>query len=71
MKRSWLATVVVCGFASVAFAAGGCEYIVRLDRGLVDAGEAGCPICSDVGAQGDDSGTEPSPTDATLDGASD
>jgi hypothetical protein len=55
--------------AALALVAAGCEYVVRLDRGLVDAGgEASCAICSDVSEEdGGDAGADAAATDATLD----
>ena len=47
MRSSLAAGALFVGLGGVALAPSGCEYIVRLDRALVDAGgEAGCPICS-------------------------
>jgi len=60
------AVVVLVGLGAIALAASGCEYVVRLDRSLVDAGgEAGCPICSDTSE--DDAGAV---SDATIDATS-
>jgi hypothetical protein len=45
--------VVVCAGAAGV----GCELFVQLDRSAVDAGEAGCPTCSDGGDEGGDAAT--------------
>jgi hypothetical protein len=67
-----LAIVLVAATVATLAPAAGCEYVVRLDRGLVDAGgEASCPICSDGGEEdGGDAGTDAAGTDATHDAGS-
>ena len=67
-----LALVLTC-------AATGCELMVQLDRSFVDAGEAGCNICSDaafddVGDGGEEAGIDTGAgarDSATTDGAAD
>lgn len=53
---SSLRAVILTGCLSVLAAlSAGCEVLVQLDRGVVDAGgDAGCPLCSDAGADGND-----------------
>jgi hypothetical protein len=55
------AVVMAIGLGVLGMANAGCELLVQLDRSLVDAGEdagqAGCPICSDA-SQGGASGVE-------------
>ncbi|HEY3815750.1 MAG TPA: hypothetical protein VGL81_01185 [Polyangiaceae bacterium] len=52
------AVVVVVGAGLVGALGVGCELLVQLDRSAVTVAEAGCPICSDVTEEGDDSGTD-------------
>jgi hypothetical protein len=71
MMRSTLAAgVLFAGLGAAALPASGCEYIVRLDRGLVDAGgDAGCPICSktdDEDGGDSDAAVDAASMDATL-----
>lgn len=64
--RSMAQIGAVMGLGMLAAASVGCELLVQLDRSAVDAGgDAGCPICSDVGAEdGDDSSADAPPADA-------
>jgi hypothetical protein len=46
----------------------GCELMVQLDRGAVDAGsDAPCPICSDAAEESDDTGLGPESSEAGPD----
>ncbi len=57
------AVVMGIGLGVLGAPNAGCELVVQLDRSLVDAGEAGCPICSDA-SQGDASGVDAGVPDA-------
>jgi len=68
-------TLVVLATCSplLVVASSGCELMVQLDRSAVDAGEAGCNICSDgnfgEGSAEDDDAAGDTGGDATKDGA--
>jgi hypothetical protein len=67
----------------LAVATTGCELMVQLDRSFVDAGEAGCNICSDgnfgeggaeeggVMEDGGDAGRDATPDSASTDAPAD
>jgi hypothetical protein len=66
-RRIRTALVVTCA-ASVGAAGVGCEILVQLDRSAVDAGgDAGCPICSDVTEEGDETRLDAESTDTGTD----
>jgi hypothetical protein len=69
MRREPATVALLAGLVAMALATAGCEYIVRLDRGLVDAGgDAACAICSEDA--GEDDGGDGGELDASMADAS-
>jgi hypothetical protein len=68
MVPKFAAVVAIAGLGAVAVAAPSFEFVVQLDRSLVDAsGEAECPICSNMGEEdGGEVALDATTTDASA-----